>query len=66
MVDGVSTALGGAGALPMLTVADQACDCPGCGADFPNASAEGPLGREYMSFQRGLLTMVLGSGGSPC
>ena len=53
MVDGVTTALRGAGALPMLTAADQACDCPGCGADLPDASAEGPPGRECTSSWRG-------------
>jgi len=50
---GVIIALRGAGALAMLTVADQACDCPGYGADLPDASAEGPLGREGTSSQRG-------------
>ena len=46
VADGVTTALGGAGALLALTVADQACHCPRCGADLTDASPESPLGRK--------------------
>lgn len=48
VADAVTTALGAAGALGALTVADQACYCPGCGADLTGASPETPLGRERM------------------
>lgn len=66
MVDGVTTALGGAGALPILTVADQACDAQGVELTPPMLLLRVPWEESARVPGEAFLTMALGSGGPPC